>query len=158
MNSQLGPMDGRWHRSGGFVWLRSSLEPTVIVTVIAVQVVEVIAHEIVDMPIMRHALMSTIRTVHVSYGVAGATVMGRTLRAIGACRLDRVLVSVIAVRVMQVAVVQVVRVAVVLDRRVTAGRSMRMRVPVVLVTFLSHETAPFARRAYALASVEKEQA
>jgi hypothetical protein len=130
----------------------------VIVTVIAVHVVEMIADQIVDVPRMRYALMATVRTVHVSCGMAGAAVIRRALRAIGACCLDRVLVRVIAVRVMQVAVVQIVRMAVVLERRVTTGRSMRMRVPVVLVTCLSHETAPFARRAYALASVQTEQA
>jgi hypothetical protein len=54
------------------------------------------------------------------------------------------LVDVIAMKVMQMAIVQIVRMTVVSDRRVTAGRSVRVRVAVVLLTLLSHAVNPFA--------------
>jgi hypothetical protein len=109
------------------VRLCRSLEPTVIIAMVAVHVVQVIAHEIVDVPGMRDAFMTACRTMHVSCVMPGAAVIGCALRSVRARGLDRVLVGVIVVRVMQVAVVQVIRVAVVIaaqsHHQVPAGKA-----------------------------------
>jgi hypothetical protein len=76
--------------------------------------------------------------------MTAARVIGRAVRAVRAGGSERVLVHVIAVHVMKMTIVKIVRVAVMLHRRVPAGRSMRVRVAVVLVAVLRHLPTPFA--------------
>jgi hypothetical protein len=66
------PMVGAWN-------LCDSLEPTVIIAVIAVRMVQVIPDEIVNVPGVRHALMAASRTVDVACRMPVTTMIGRAL-------------------------------------------------------------------------------
>ena len=59
--------------------------------------------------------------------MAGADMVGRAGPRIVGAHLDRVLVDVIAVRVMEMAVVQIVDVITMLDRSMAAGWAMLVR-------------------------------
>jgi hypothetical protein len=91
------------------------LDAPVVVAVVAVGMVQVLVHQIVDMVAMRDRLVPA----------AGAVLVGtlhfrRAARRIGRVDADHVLVDVIAMHVVQMAVMQIVDVAVMADCQVTA--------------------------------------
>jgi hypothetical protein len=114
----------------------------VIVTVITMHVMQVIAHEIVGVSRVRHALVAARRAVRMSCAMAGAAVIRRAFRSVHVRRVDRVLVRVIAINMMEMAIVKIISVAVVPDGRVTACGSVGMRVPFMRMTFVSHDPPP----------------
>ena len=79
------------------------LERAVIVAVAAMRMMQVAGDQVVDVVTMRHGFMAAARTVLVARLVAAAGVVRRASVGIGGTHLDRVLVEVIAMRVMQVA-------------------------------------------------------
>jgi hypothetical protein len=103
----------------------------VVVAVAAMCMVEMVAHEVIDVIAVRHGLVSTSRPVHV-IGIVTAARMPR-LASRGVARVDRdhALVDVVAVGVVKVAIVEVVDVTVVLDGAMTAGRAVDVLVPLV---------------------------
>jgi hypothetical protein len=117
-------------------------ERTVIVAVAAVRVVQVSAHEIVRVPGVRHAFMTACRSMRVALLMTAAGMLGRALRPVDARRGERVFVDVVGVHVVKMAVVQIVRVAVMVHRSVATRRPVLMRMPLVLVTGLSHWRTP----------------
>jgi hypothetical protein len=126
--------------------LRQPLQPTVIVAVTAVRVMEVAAHEVVGVPGVRHTLVAACRPVHVPLLMTPAGVIGRAVRAVHVRRTERMLVDVIAVHVVQMAVVKIVRMTLMRDRHVPARRSVLVRMVVVLLAFLCHGPTPFVRQ------------
>jgi hypothetical protein len=92
----------------------------VVVAVAGVHVMQVALDQIVGVIAVRHARVSTAGAVDVVGGVAGAAVVRRALRRVGRVDGDRVLIDVIAVKVVQVPIVEIVDVTGVLDREVTA--------------------------------------
>jgi hypothetical protein len=88
----------------------------------------VVAHEIVDVIAVRHGLVATVLAVSVTGVVAITVVPRRAVLGMRGVDLHHVLVDVIPVRVMEMTVVQVVHVVSVLNGRVTATRSVLMRV------------------------------
>jgi hypothetical protein len=114
----------------------------VIITVITVNVMEMIVHQIIGVTGVRHTLMAAGRSMDVSCGMAGAAVIRRALRSIDTGGLDRMLVRVLAINVVEMAIVKIIRVAVVSDSRVTACGSVRMHMPFMLLPFVSHDPAP----------------
>jgi hypothetical protein len=98
----------------------------VVVAVIAVWVVEMTAHQVVDVSIVRHALVAAGRAVHVFLVVSAASMVRRARRPVRRVGSDRVLVDVVPVGMVQVAFVQIVGMAVVDNGSVTAAGSMNV--------------------------------
>ena len=97
------------------------LDAPVVVAVVAVGMVQVPVHQIVEMVAMRDRLVPA----------AGAVLMGTLHFRRAACRIgridaDHVLVDVIAMHVMQMAVMQIVDVAFMAECQVTAVRAVLM--------------------------------
>ena len=112
---------------------------TVIVAVIAVRMVQMPIHQVVDVIAVRHRRVPAARSVHVARVVAGAVVRHASV-GVGLRDLDAMLVVVIVVRAMQVPVVQVPHMISVPDGDVAAVGAMRVRV--ALVDLVVHGEVP----------------
>ena len=97
-----------------------------IVAVAAVRVVQVPRHEVVDVVAVGHGFVAAAGRVGVALLVARALVVGRASLGVRAPDLERALVNVPFVRVVQVAVVQVVDVVAVPDGDVAAARAVNV--------------------------------
>jgi hypothetical protein len=104
----------------------------VVITVVAVRVVEVIADQVVGVIAVRHRFVPAALTMTVIVVVRAATVLRRTIRRILSIHSQLMLIDVIAVRMMQVAVVKEVGVTVVDHGGVATVRAM-----LVIVTFVN---------------------
>lgn len=109
----------------------------VVVTVLAVGVMQVTVHQVVDMITVRHRRMPAVRAVYMIRVVAFALVCDTSV-GVGLRDRDDVLVVVVFVGAMKMPVVQVAHMVLVLDGEVTAVRAMR--VGVVLVDFVGHDS------------------
>jgi hypothetical protein len=103
-----------------------------------VGVVQVPVDEVVDVVAVRDRRVPATRTVYVSRFVPGAAVLGRACIGIRRRHVDRVLVHVVAVGMMQMPVVDVVHVTVVPYRDMAAVRSVH--VLVISVRLAAHCT------------------
>jgi hypothetical protein len=86
-----------------------------IIAVIPVGMMQVSVDQIVDVIAVRHRLVPASRTVHVPAVVPAAPVLRRAPVRIGGRYLDRVLVHVILVHMVEMAVVEIVDVIAVAD-------------------------------------------
>jgi hypothetical protein len=112
------------------------LHRTVVVAVVAVRVVEVVAHQIVDMVTVGHRFVAAARAVAVCRVVAAAGVARRAVSRIGGGDGDGVLFyRTVGSLVVEVAVVQIVDVVSVLECRVAAAWAVAVRVIVVDLGF-----------------------
>lgn len=129
------PLPGRSER---FTDARSGqLNRAVIVTVIAVRVMEVAINQVVDMVAMRNCFMAAALAVGVGAGDRGAAIR------IGLADLNDVFLNEIADLVMQVAIDQIVDVIAMNDGGVAAVRIMMM----IVMRMVRHDGAPFKKRA-----------
>jgi len=115
---------------------------SVVVAVRAVRVVQVAVHEEVDVVAVRHGLMTARRTMHVRRIVCAACMGWSAGRRIGGGDLERVLVDVTVMQVMQMAVVQVIDVAVVDDSLMATAGAVLVGVICVDTMGLGHDDAP----------------
>jgi hypothetical protein len=104
-----------------------------VVAVVPVRVVEVVADQVIDVVPVGHRLVAAARTVLVPGLVTGVAVSGGATVPVGGVHLQRVLVDVVAVRMMQVAIVQVIDVVAMPDRGVAAVLAVLVAVGNVLV-------------------------
>jgi hypothetical protein len=111
------------------------LHVAMMVTVVAVRVVQLAIHQVVHVVAVGDRLVAAAGSVPVLLIVAVAEAGGAAIRIRGA-HLDAVLVDVVAVRVVETAVMQVVGVAIVADCRVAAIRTVLMRVSFVYLVRL----------------------
>ena len=102
-----------------------------IITVILVRVVEASVDEVIGVLAVRHSLVAAVRAVHVLTAIMLAVAVVRELLV----DRQRVLINVIAVRLVQVAVVDEVDVAIVDDRRMAAAGAVDVVVIFVRVPF-----------------------
>ena len=109
-----------------------------IITVIAMRMMEVTTHEVVRVPTVRDRLMPTAGSVLVVLLVLAARVSGGALVGIRGRDCDLVLVHMVAMLIMQMPIVQVIRVPVVLDRRVTTAGLVFVTVPRMALTCGAH--------------------
>jgi hypothetical protein len=116
----------------------------VIVAVVAVGMVKVSIHQIVNVVAMRHGFVSAIRSMNVVFAVAAAVVSWSTDIGILGRHLQDMFVNVIPVHVVQMPVVEIIHVPVVLDPRVAAAGPMLVRVTSVLVA-LRHGRIPWEK-------------
>jgi hypothetical protein len=118
------------------------LQLAVVVAVVAVRVMQVAIDQIVDVVAVGDRLMAAAGTVLVIGRVSAALVLVATV-GIAVAHLDRVLVDVDLVRMVQVAVVQIVDVIAVAHGDMTAVRAMAVFViAVVGLVALGHFGAP----------------
>jgi hypothetical protein len=100
----------------------------VLVAVLAVRMMQVVAHQVVDVVAMRHSLMAAAIAMGVFGLVALTVVLGRAVVRVRGVHRDDVLVDVVAVGMVEVSLVQVIDVVAVLDGRVAAAGPMLVRV------------------------------
>ena len=102
-----------------------------IITVIRVRVVEASVDEVIGVLTVRHSLVAAVRAMDVLTAIMLAVAVVRELLV----DRQRVLINVIAVRLVQVAVVNEVDVAIVDDRRMAAAGAVDVVVIFVRVPF-----------------------
>ncbi len=93
---------------------------SMVVAVVAVRVMEMAVHQVVDVIAMWDSLVTAVDAMRVGRVVAVAIVPVRAIDRVGSTHLEPVLIYMTLMRRVQVAVVQVVRVVVVLDCGVAA--------------------------------------
>ncbi len=108
------------------------LQRPMVVTMVAMLVVQTPIHQVVDVVAMRHGLMPATGTVDVAGVVSGAALATRAAVRIALADLDHVLVHVIDVRMMQMAIMQVIHMTVVAHGGVAAIRPVLMVVMLVM--------------------------
>ena len=112
-----------------------------IVTVIAVCMVEVTFHQVIGMVAVRNRFVSAIGPVFVSFLVSFAIVVRGTRCLVFSTYGDSVLVNMTSMRKVEVSIMQIVQVAVVLDGRMSAVRTMHVRVRFVNL-MIGHYSSP----------------
>jgi hypothetical protein len=110
----------------------------VIVAVAAVRLMQVAAHQVVDVVTMRHRFVATTWSMGVRFAVGAAGVVRGAGGRISATDGELMLVDMIAVRVVEMPVVQIVDVPLVLNRGVAAIRGVLVGVPFVDVVSIRH--------------------
>lgn len=105
----------------------NDLNRPVVVTVIAVRVVQVTINQVADVVAMRDSLVTAARAMHMSrFMSVAAMIRGADIR-IAIANLNHMLVHVIFVRMMQVTIMQIVDVVAMLDGGMPAARPMFVR-------------------------------
>lgn len=112
-----------------------------IVAVVAVNVMQMPVHQVVDVVTMRNRFVTASWAVDVPRFVSVAAMPGRTGIWIHIGYGDEVLIDVTVVRVVEVPVVQVADVALMNDGHVTAVRTVNMLVAIVDCA-IGHRLAP----------------
>jgi hypothetical protein len=85
---------------------------------------QVVAHQVIDVVAMRHSLMAAAIAMGVFGLVALTVVLGRAVVRVRGVHRDDVLVDVVAVGMVEVSLVQVIDVVAMLDSRVAAAGSV----------------------------------
>ena len=104
-----------------------------IIAVVAVRVVQMAAHEVVDVIAVRHRFMAAARAVDVILGVGAAGVLRRAAGRVAPADGQRMLLDLAALGMVQVAVVDVIDMAFVLDGGVAAAGPVLMAVAGVMI-------------------------
>jgi hypothetical protein len=113
-------------------------QSAVVVAVRLVRVMKVALHQIVGMATVRHGIVAAAGSMLVPGIVPTARMRCRAARGVRTRHIERVLVDVAVVHVMQMAVVQVINVSSVLDLRMRTVGTMLVRMLVVNGVFHSH--------------------
>jgi hypothetical protein len=106
--------------------LRGDRQLAVVVAVLAVLMVQVAVHQVVDVTRVRNGLVPAVVAVLMLGLVTPAAMVGRAAIRMRVVDLEHVLVDVIAVRMVQVAVVHVIDVVAVCDSGVPATGAVLM--------------------------------
>ncbi len=109
-----------------------------VIAMAAVRMVQMAVHDVVGVIAVRDRLMAAIGAMFVRFFVSAAIVGRSASRRVGGGDFKRVLFDRAALQVVQVAVVQVIDVSLVHDARVSAGRTMLMRVTFMMVCHVNH--------------------
>jgi hypothetical protein len=100
----------------------------VIVAVVTVPVVKVVGDPVIHVITVRHHLVAAAGAVHMTCVMPTALMVGSAAIGVLAWYLDRMLVDVTFVRVVEVTVVQIIHVATVAHRGMSAARPMLVSV------------------------------
>ena len=112
-----------------------------IITMIAVRMVQVTVNKIINVIPMRHRLMSALRAMHMPRRVTAAA--GRALIGIFRTHLDGMFIHMLAVWMMEMAIMQIVDVITVANGRVaTAGAMLMVVVRMVREIATAHRLLP----------------
>jgi hypothetical protein len=101
---------------------------TVIITVVAVGMVQVTVDEIIHMVAMRDRFVTAARSMNVSSIMSGAAMVGRATIRIIVAHFNAMFVYMIGVRMVKMAIMEIIHMAAVPDGNVTASGSMRVGV------------------------------
>lgn len=124
--------------------LLDDFERPVVVAMIAMRMVEMPIDKVVHVIAVRHDLMSASRPMHVSRLMTPAAMRRRALIGVVRVYLDRVLIDMIAVGMMEMAIMQIVGVVAVTNGGMAAAGTM----PVIVIGMMwkiavTHEAIPF---------------
>jgi hypothetical protein len=97
-----------------------------IITVIAVGMVQMVRHEIVDVVAMRNRFVAAARTMNVSSIMSTAAMVGRATIRVLVAHFNPMFVHVIGVRMVKMAIVEIIHMIPVPDGNVAAAGSMRV--------------------------------
>lgn len=122
---------------------RNDFQGAVIVTVIAMRVVEVPFDQVIGVVTVRNRLVSAITAVLMTLVVATAVMIGCTGRRILRGNADLVLVNVPLVFVVEMPIMKVILMAFVRYNRVAAIRPMDVVMRIVDLMFSAHLSSPF---------------
>jgi hypothetical protein len=122
--------------------LCGNLQLAVIIAVVVVRVMQVILDQVINVIAMRNSLVPAVRAMNVILVVSPTVVVGSAVRRIGAAHLNLVLVDMITLNIVQMAVVKIIDMAIVLHRRMPAGRTMSVAVAFVCCVRLIHRISP----------------
>ncbi len=113
-----------------------------VVAVVAVRMMQVILHQIIDVISVWNLRMPAVWTVDVVAAVLATLMLWGTPCRVRRADWDRVLVDVVVVLIVKVSIVQIIDVITVLDGHMAAARSMLVAVPFVhLAVWLSHRVS-----------------
>jgi hypothetical protein len=116
-----------------------------VVTVVAVWVMQMSIHQIINMVAMRHRRVSATRAVNVIRRVCCTLMCGcASIRIFGA-HFNHVFIHMVTMHMVQVAVMQIIYVIVMLDSDMATVFSVLVRVIGVLMTRFGHGTSSFNR-------------
>jgi len=104
------------------------VQGAVVVTVVAMWVMQMTIHEVVDVVAVRDRIMAAAGAMHVRLIVPTAIVVRRAPIGIGRRHFDHMLVHVVTMRMVQMPVVEIVHMVAVPYRRMPARRAMNVRV------------------------------
>jgi hypothetical protein len=122
--------------------LRPNGNRPVVVAVVAVRMMQVILHHVIDVVSVRNLRMAAVWTVDVFAAVRAALMLWGTSCRVRGTDWDRVLVDVIVVGMVEVSIVQIIDVITVLNRWVTTTRAMLVSVSFMhLAVRLSHRAS-----------------
>lgn len=102
------------------------LQGTVVIAMVAMRMVQMSVHEVVDMVAVGHGGMAAAGSVNMTFFVAAALVTGGAAVGVGGVNLHDVFIHVSCVGMVQVAVVEIIDVIVVLNRQVSTTGAVLM--------------------------------
>ena len=112
---------------------------------VVVRVMQVILDEVINVISVWNRLVAAVRAMNVILVVRSAVVVMSAVGRIGAAHVNPVLVDMITLNIMQMPVVKIIDMAIVLHRRMTAGRTMSVAVAFVCCMHLIQRISPFLR-------------
>lgn len=117
-------MAQRWPISQWRLRGSRDFDRAVIVTVVAVRVMQVAVDQIIDVVAVRHRFMPATRSVHVASFVPGTTMVRCAAVGITLRYFNHMLIDMVAMRMMQMTVVKVINVVTVAKGRMPATGTM----------------------------------
>jgi hypothetical protein len=97
-----------------------------IITVIAVRMVQMAGDEIVDMIAMRNRFVAAARAMNMSSIVSGAAMVGRASIRVFVAHLNPMFIHMIGVRMVKMAIVEIIHMVTMPNGKVTAAGPMRV--------------------------------
>ena len=113
--------------------LRGDLQLTVIIAMVVVRVMQVILDQVINVISVWNRLVPAVRAMNVILVVPSTVVVRSAVGRIGAAHVNPVLVDMITLNIVQMAIVKTIDMAIVLHRRMPAGRTMRWLWPSYVV-------------------------
>ena len=116
-----------------------------IVAVLAVRMMEMSAHQVIDMIAMRHCLVAAVWSVDMAGFVRAAVVARSAVGRIGSADCESVVINMAVVNMMHVSIMQIIRVAVVLDGGVAAILAVGVCMTFVFHARCGHNVLPLSQ-------------
>ena len=113
-----------WHRAKTLV--SNDLHRTMVITVIAMGMMQMAVDEIVDMIAVRNRFVAAARAMNVSCVMSGTAMVWRASVRILVAHFNPVFIHMIGVRMVKMAVVEIIQMVAVPDGNVAAARSMHV--------------------------------
>jgi hypothetical protein len=109
-----------------------------VIAMVAVRMMKVILHEVINVVAVRHLFMAAIRAVNVRLVMRSAVVLGGACIRIRGRHLQDMFIHMIAMLMVQMAIMQVIGVSLVIHGRVAAAALMFVIMSLVFLAFFWH--------------------